>query len=704
MVHEHEAELITGPTNLGLRRWHSRTMSSAAPHPDSPWHDLETYVRLPRLSGLLLSHDGGTLVVSRQDANHDATEYTTSLWRVDLDGTAPARRLTRSVKGEAAAAFLRDGTLVFTSKRDIPQTGEDKPAETTTALWALPPETGEAHVLARRDGGWGQILTSPDSDTVVVGVLAHAGVDDDEADAAKRKQRLDRKISALLHDAYPVRYWDHDLGIETTRLRAAEVGTDAAGDAELTEFRDLTGDVGRAIADTVLSRDGRTLVVTCQVPGPGGSISTRLVSINVATGERRTIAEAPDADFADPVISDDGSFLIAARRLHGSPTMPSDITLWHLDLETGEGRTLASDWDRWPTPVALSPDGGTLYAVADEDGNAPVFAVDISSGEVRRLTDQGAYSSVVRSPDGGRLYGLRASYTSPGEVVSVEIETGAVTVLRAVEYPELPGRVERVECTADDGVRVPGYLIVPESASAENPVPLTVWVHGGPLNSWNAWSWRWNPWLLVSRGQAVLLPDPALSTGYGLDYIRRAWGNWGSCVHTDVFSLVDAAEARPEIRDDLTVLAGGSFGGYMANWIASRTDRFKAIISHASLWNLPGFAQTTDAAWYWLRQFSPEAQWENSPHRFAERIRTPMLVIHGDKDYRVPIGEGLALWQALVSNHDGEPEDLPHRFLYFPDENHWILTPQHAIVWYETVLAFAEAHRTGHPFETPESL
>ena len=143
---------------------------------------------------------------------------------------------------------------------------------------------------------------------------------------------------------------------------------------------------------------------------------------------------------------------------------------------------------------------------------------------------------------------------------------------------------------------------------------------------------------------------------------------------------------------------GGSFGGYMANWAAGHTDRFAAIVTHASLWNLTSFGPTTDASWYWARERSPQMAAENSPHQFAHQITTPMLVIHGDRDYRVPIGEGLGLWWELNSHWSGDPADMPHKFLYFPDENHWVLTPQHAMIWYETVRAFLETHAEGVAF------
>jgi dipeptidyl aminopeptidase/acylaminoacyl peptidase len=169
-------------------------------------------------------------------------------------------------------------------------------------------------------------------------------------------------------------------------------------------------------------------------------------------------------------------------------------------------------------------------------------------------------------------------------------------------------------------------------------------------------------------------------------------------------AITERVEERADIAADSTVAMGGSFGGYMANWIAGHTDRFAAIVTHASLWNLETFGSTTDAAWYWAREIGPEARVRNSPHRFADEISTPMLVIHGDKDYRVPISEGLALWWDLVSRFPGDPDELPHKFLYFPDENHWILSPQHAVVWYQTVLAFLETHLHGGNFARPEAL
>ncbi len=150
-----------------------------------------------------------------------------------------------------------------------------------------------------------------------------------------------------------------------------------------------------------------------------------------------------------------------------------------------------------------------------------------------------------------------------------------------------------------------------------------------------------------------------------------------------------------------TALMGGSFGGYMANWVAGHTDRFRAVVTHASLWALDQFGPTTDAAWYWLREMTPQMAQANSPHLHLENIVTPMLVIHGDRDYRVPIGDGLRLWFELVQHSADENGRTPHRFLYFPDENHWILKPQNSRLWYETVLAFLDHHALGREWVRP---
>lgn len=683
-------------------------MSNDADTPTADaWHDLEAYIALPRLGGLTLSPDGTRLLVQVSGLDRDRTAFRSSWWSLDVTGQKPARRLTRSVEGEGFATFLRDGSLLFGSRRPTPpeaDTSEAASSDDVAPLWLLPAEGGDAYPVIRRSGGYSDIIAARDADVVLARVPMHAGTDDDAADAAKREARSKKKVSAILHEGYPVRYWDTDLGPVDDRLVRLDLHTDQP-DVRATATP-LTGDIGRSLheAGWSLSADGRRLVVGWSEPRPHGEVAGMIVSIDTATGERTVIASDDVDETFDPVVSADGTHVAWGRDTASTAEQAGDVRLWVCGPDN-EPRPLAHDWDRWPSPVAFSPDNATLYCIADEDGHAPLFAVDVASGAVRRLTHEGAFGSVHLSPDGSTLYAVRTSYTDPGSVVAVDTISGEVRELRTpADYPALPGRLERVETTAADGARVPAWLVLPEGASEADPAPLALWIHGGPLGSWNAWSWRWCPWLLAAQGWAVLLPDPALSTGYGRDFIQRGWGRWGEAPYTDLMAITDAVEQRGDIDASRTVAMGGSFGGYMANWVAGHTDRFRGIVTHASLWNLETFGDTTDAAWYWGRELSPEMRTANSPHLSASRITTPMLVIHGDKDYRVPIGEGIALWWTLVSTWNGSQEDFPHKFLYFPDENHWVLSPQHAIIWYQTVLSFIGAAIGGEEFRRPELL
>ena len=260
----------------------------------------------------------------------------------------------------------------------------------------------------------------------------------------------------------------------------------------------------------------------------------------------------------------------------------------------------------------------------------------------------------------------------------------------------LPGSLTEVVATADDGTAVRSWLVLPGrrghprrfccGSTADRWPAGTPGIGGGIRGCWRR---------AVTR---CCCPDPALSTGYGQDFIQRGWGTWGGAPYDDLMAATDAACAHPRIDAARTAVMGGSFGGYMANWIAGHTDRFDAIVTHASLWALDQFNSTTDAAYYWVREMTREMANANSPHASSAEIRTPMLVIHGDKDYRVPIGEALRLWYELLTESGLPAADdgtSPHRFLYFPSENHWVLSPQNAKIWYQVVIAFLAQHVLG---------
>ncbi|WIM94290.1 prolyl oligopeptidase family serine peptidase [Actinoplanes oblitus] len=670
--------------------------------PSAPFADLDAYVALPRVAGLRLSPDGTRLVVGVGTPDRKNNRYTTALWEVDPAGVRPARRLTRSDRGETAAAFTPAGDLLFTSARPDPEA--DPGEEPVTALWLLPSGGGDARVLASPPGGVRGLVTGP-SGTVVFGSALAATSADPEADREFRKRRKDAGVNAVLYEDYPIRFWDQAFGPDRTRLLTGDVD----GDGRL-ELRDLTGHVGRALGDDAawdLTPDGETVVAAWAVAEPAGSQRYTLVAVDVATGERRTLADDPEQEYESPRISPDGTQVAVVVYRRSTAADPGDRWVALVPLDGGPVRDLTASWDRWPTDMRWMPDGTALIVAADHHGRAPLWRVDAGTGQITRLTtDDGCYTDFTVAPDGRSIYALRSAGDSPPAPVRVTVE-GTPAVERLLgpgpDVP-VPGRLTEVTATAADGTPLRAWLALPREAGPENPAPLLLWIHGGPLASWSSWSWRWNPWLAVARGYAVLLPDPALSTGYGVEFVKRGWGAWGAAPYTDLIALTDAAEQREDVDATRTAAMGGSFGGYMANWIAGHTDRFTAIVSHASLWALDQMWGTTDLSYYWVREMTPDAMLANSPHRFADEVTTPMLIIHGDKDYRVPIGESLRLWWDLLSRSKAADGTTPHRFLFFPDENHWIMTPGHAKVWYETVFAFLDHHVHGAPWQRPELL
>jgi dipeptidyl aminopeptidase/acylaminoacyl peptidase len=713
-----------------------RLASQREDHYVPPFDDPREFIRMPRLSTLALSPDGSWLAVAVSTLDAAGAKFTSSIWRVSADpaGTAAAR-LTHSSAGESSPAFLPDGSLLFLSKRPAPaqpagpaaapddsqdkgkadsNDGGDKPA-----VWRLPAGGGEATRVAIAPGGISGLATARSAPALLATTSMHAGVTGLDADAKRRQARKDAGVTAILHESGPVRFWDHDLGPEGVHLHAADLSGPAA-DPEAgvgpagAGLRNLTPEPGRALDDCAfeLTPDGSLAVTTWTVTSEDATQTTELAVVSVASGERRVLAADPGQDFHGPRISPDGQSVACVRSAKDSYDSPGDVTLVVIPLGgsadggTAEARDVLEGLDRRPLEAAWAADSGSVYFTADDQGRRPVFRTDLATGVVTRLTtDDAAYEELCPSPDGRWVYALRSAWDAPPAPVRLDAAAAGTPVALAgpTDAPALPGTLTEVTTTAEDGTSLRGWLVLPEGASEEHPAPLLLWVHGGPVMSWNAWSWRWSPWLMAARGYAVLLPDPALSTGYGHAFIARGHGTWGQAPFTDALAVTAAVTARPDIDAARTAMMGGSFGGYMANWMAGNTDQFCAIVSHAGLWSLGQMFATTDMPAFWRRMFGdpftqPERYLANSPDKHVASISTPMLIIHGDKDYRVPIGEALRMWADLA----GRVKDA--KFLYFPDENHWILNPGNIVIWYETVLAFLAQHVLGEAWQRPSLL
>ena len=568
----------------------------------TPFHDLQEYLAIPRLETVRLSPDGRRLVATVSALSADRKKYVTALWEIDPGGEAEPRRLTRSPHGESSPAFLPDGTLLFVSRRPGDQAADRDGDPDAAGLWALPASGGEAEPVAARPGGISAVAVARDAGTIAFTAATLPGAA--AADRERRAKRADAGVTAILHDGYPVRHWDHELGPDLPRLYVVAPYARNAHPPDEADPRDVSPQAGQALVQqaAALTPDGSTAVTGWWVPAEAAAQRSELAAIDLATGRRRVLITRDDADFGSPAVLPDGRAVVCVGEAHGTTGDPPDQTLWLVPLDGAGPRDLLPGFGLWPAnprvvarlrehllhrrPARPQPDlrprRGRRLGRAAHPGRRGLRRPGRIPGRAQSLCGPGWHrraAAAVRIHDRGRQ---PHPVESPGDSLP------------------LPGRVTEVTAKAPDGTAVRGWLVLP--ARAQQPAPLLLWVHGGPFASWNRWSWRWNPWVMAAHGYAVLLPDPALSTGYGQDYIRRGYGRWGEATFGDLMPVTDAALARDDIDATRTAMMGGSFGGYMANWIAGHTDRFSAIVTHASVWNLEDM-MTSDESYYLVREF-----------------------------------------------------------------------------------------------------
>ena len=448
----------------------------------------------PRLSGLVGSPDGSRAVVGvsaldATTAGGGGARFVSSLWALDTAGVLPARRLTRSGKGENAARFTPAGDLLFLSGRPVPRVerdgaGDDDP----TSLWLLPGTGGEARPVVARPGGVAGFAVARTAGTVVVLAPTLPGSADEPADAAATATRRDDKVRAILFEDVPVRYWDHDLGAAAHRLFVATPSPDAepGGDGAdaAWSLRDLTGHVGHALdhAAPELAPDGSTVVTAWEVPEAGGDVRSTVVAIDVATGARRTLADDDDHLFGSPRVSPDGRTVAMVREGRTTPTTPPTSEVVTVPLAGGPVRVLTAGWDGWPASLRWTTAGDALIVQADHHGRGPLFriAVDEPAPPVRITTDHGSYPDCAAP---GRLggYALRTAWDAPPHRWSADRTAGGGAPGPAPAVA-VPGHLEEIEATAADGTPCgPGWCCRTGRRAAE-PAPLLLWVHGGPLS------------------------------------------------------------------------------------------------------------------------------------------------------------------------------------------------------------------------------
>jgi dipeptidyl aminopeptidase/acylaminoacyl peptidase len=563
-------------------------------------------------------------------------------------------------------------------------------------VWLLPVDGGEARQLTRLEGGASMPVWSRDGRQLLVASQVWP-----EGDAlADRMKRLSESgSSAMIYDELMYRHWDEWEDGKRSHVFIVDVATGAARDLTPGPYDTPPISLGGA-QDYDLSPDGRELAFVRNVDVPtavGTGNDIWLVAVD--GGEPRRLTESAANDVA-PQYSPDGRWLAyLAMERPGFEADRQRIMLF--DRRSGEHRVLTDALDRSVDTFVWTPDSRSLFFLAQDEIHRSVYRVAVSGGTVSQITRAAYISSLALTPDGRSLVVGRQSSVLPNELFVLDTNGRELRQLTRTNDALLSQLAlqpaEPFWFDGAGGTRVQGFLIRPPDFDASRKYPVVYVVHGGPQGAWSDhFHYRWNGNMFAAPGYVAVLVNPRGSTGYGQQFTDEISGDWGGRVYEDLMLGLDHVLTTYPFTDGSRVAAAGaSYGGYMMNWFLAKTDRFRALINHDGVYDLRSMYGATEELWFPEWEFrgmpwtNPEMYSRWNPSEHVENFSTPMLVIHGGLDYRVPLEQGLQVFTAL------RRQGVPARLLYFPDEGHWVLKPQNAMVWWETVYDWLDRYIGG---------
>jgi len=650
--------------------------------------DAEDLVRLARVSAPAVSPDGRLVAYVLRETDIEGDRGVTGVWLAPADGSAGPLRLTAPLSNALDPEWAPDGqSIFFRSDRSG-----------SMQAWRLPLEGGEARQVTDYPVSVRAFRVSPGGGQLALSLDVFVDCPDLACTRARLDARDENRASGWLYDQLFVRHWDDWRDGRRSQLFLAQLGEDGRAGTPQRLSVGLQADVPPrpfgGSEQIVFSPDGEQVVFAArsEVESEAWSTNTDLYMADIRGVEppAKLTAENRAAD-ATPVFSPDGRYL--AWLAMSRPGFEADRNRVMLrDLRNGETREVAPQWDRSAQGLAFSSDGKTLYTRADDLGHRRLFALDARSGRVRPLSGDGTVSgfSVARNT----VAFSRENLSSPAQLFTLDRRDRLrqITQHNAERLGELRfGEYEQFSFTGADGDTVRGWVVKPVGFEEGERYPVAFIVHGGPQGSMgNSFHYRWNPQTYAGQGYAVVFIDFHGSTGYGQSFTDSISGDWGGKPLEDLRKGWTAVRDRyPFLDGERACALGASYGGYMINWIAgSWPDAFRCLVNHSGVFDNRSMYYATEELWFpeWEMggpQFRVPAGYEaHNPVNRVSEWRTPMLVIHGARDFRVPLEQGLSAFTAL------QRQGIPSQFLYFPDENHWILKPANSVQWHRTVEAW----------------
>ncbi|WP_314104683.1 S9 family peptidase [uncultured Stenotrophomonas sp.] len=659
--------------------------------------DVRDMIALDRVSAPLLTADGGNVVFAKRVVGSDSKASTGLFIRnLRTRDAAPPRPLTPAGWNVNSAALSADGqTVYFLSGKGGSQ-----------QLYAMPLAGGAPRQLTDFAVDVDSFQISPQGDRVAfsAGVFQDCG-----SDLACTAKKLDahkaRKNTGEVFDSLFVRHWDtwNDGRRNTLFVAPLPAAKAAAVKGASAISATLAGDAPSkpfgGNDDFTWSPDGRSVVASIRVAGREEAWSTNFDLYRLdAEGKQAPVnlTAANPAWDAGPVFSADGNTLY--YRAMKRPGFEADrFGVMAMDLASGKTREIAPSWDRSAGEVVLAQDGKSFYTAADDLGEHRLFNIDIATGKATVVAEGGSIGSPVIA--GSTLAYTKNSLKSGDQIVVAQADGSSPREITPSAGQMLPdvafGDYEQFQFKGWNNETVHGYVVKPYNYQEGKTYPVAFLIHGGPQGSFgNGWSYRWNPQTYAGQGYAVVMIDFHGSTGYGQAFTDAISQHWGDRPLEDLQKGWAAAQKQyPFLNGDKACALGASYGGFMVNWIAGNwNEPWKCLVNHDGVFDQRMMGYATEELWFteWEQGGTPFAKPQNyekfNPVNHVADWKKPILIIHGQLDFRIPVEQGLGAFTAA------QRQGIESKFLYFPDENHWVLKPQNSVQWHDTVNGWLKQH------------
>jgi dipeptidyl aminopeptidase/acylaminoacyl peptidase len=632
-----------------------------------------------RVADAQISPDGKQVAYVVNVINKEANRGKRSIWIVPTAG-GEAREFITSEKNDDTPRWSADGSrIAFLSTRDgAPQ------------IYVANADGSNARKVTSAPEGVAEFVWSPDGKLFAFTTAVYPECQDLKCVEERSRKADESKVKAVIADRLLFRHWDtFQRGKRSHLFVVSSDGGEAKdltpGDYDVPPFS--LGDP----AAFAFSPDSKEIAFARNTDKVEAiSTNNDLFIVPVTGGEAKRITGNNTGSDTTPRYSPDGRYI--AYRSQARQGYEADrFRLMLYDRQAGTSRELSTGFDRWVSDLAWSPDSKRLFLTVEDRGRESIYFAPLNGDKFGVLVSGATNSGLTVSSDGKTLAFTRSSARMPAEVFKANADGSGVAQLTRTNETLISqldlGAVEDIEYVGALKAKVHGFVVKPPQFDQSKKYPMVLLIHGGPQGAWlDSWGYRWNPQMWAARGYVTVLLNPHGSTGYGQAFTEQISGEWGGAVYEDLMKGVDHVVKLGYVDANRLGAAGGSYGGYMVNWMLGHTDRFKAFVSHAGVYNLTSMYGVTEELWFTEWEFKGNP-WDNpqlytkwSPHLYAKNFKTPTLVVHGELDYRVPVGEGLQLFTTL------QRRGVPSKLLYFPDEGHWILKPQNSELWYKTVL------------------